>query len=64
MSDEGWLEVGLVALALGVAAGIGVLMFGRASSASTQAQRHGDAPPSPHSVSSERHRNIQTVSAR
>ena len=64
MSDEGWLEVGLLALILGVVAAIGVLVLGRAVGASTRAQRRREAPPSPQSVSAERHRNVQTVSAR
>ncbi len=62
--SETWLEMGFVALGVSILVGIAALFYGRARVGAQHAGRQGQNAPHQGSVSSERHRNIQTVAAR
>jgi hypothetical protein len=61
---ETWLEVGLVALGLGVLGGLAALVAGRLSGDVRRGARQAEGSPSPGEVSDQRHQNIAGPSPR
>jgi hypothetical protein len=65
MGDKaGWVEGGLVAFALVLLGGLGVLLAGRVAGDARRGRRKSAPPPSRGSVSPERHRAVSTASVR
>ncbi len=62
--QETVLEIGLLALGLGILGGIGAVLYGRVRRSAWLGDGRAQNPPPPGSVSGERHQNIQTVAAR
>jgi hypothetical protein len=61
---ETWLEVGLMALGVGVLGGLAALVVGRVAGDVRRGRRHAEGSPSPGAVSDERHQNIAGPSPR
>ncbi len=61
---EMFLDFGIVLFAAGMLVGGVTLLLGRTSGKVEHDRRHGEGPPERGSVSSERHRNVQTVASR
>ncbi len=64
LDREMLLEAGLVLFGMGLLGGLGILMLGRAKGKVQHHQQHAKGAPSPGSLPTERHQNINTVAAR
>ncbi len=63
-NQESLLEIGFVLFGLSILAGIVALVYGQTQGGRHQGARRAQNAPARGSVSTERHQNIQTVSAR
>lgn len=61
---ESWVEMGLVALGLGVLGGLAALVAGRLTGDTRRGSRHAEPGPAPGTVPDERHQNIAGPSPR
>ncbi len=57
-------EWGVLLLGVGLAAGLGIVVFGRAMGGTRRGRRHAEQPPQAGSIGAERHQHIATVAAR
>jgi hypothetical protein len=56
-NHETWLEIGLIALGIGVLGGLAALLIGRFVGDAGRGARHAEGSPSPGVVSDQRHQN-------
>jgi hypothetical protein len=61
---ETWLEVGLMALGVGVLGGLAALLVGRLAGDAGRGARHAEGSPAAGTVSDQRHQNIAGPSPR
>jgi hypothetical protein len=64
ISAETVIGGGIALLAVALAAGVAILLGGRAAGGIKRGQRHGEGPPEPGAVPSSRHQGQSAASAR
>lgn len=62
--QETVFETGLALLGIGLLAGLGLLVFGRALGRAQHGRRHAEPAPAAGMIAPERHQHVATVAAR